>query len=405
MTVAGPLAGLRTVEFGSFVAVPSGGMTLASLGADVIRIDPLGGASDINRAPLAPDGTSIYWASMNKGKRSIVLDLRSAEGQELATALATAPGPDAGFFVSNAVGDGWHGYSPLSARRPDLIWIRLQGYTDGRPALDYTVNWEVGFAETTGPSDSLSPTLHALPAWDLLAGMHVALSLLAAERRRTRTGSGESVEISLMDVALWSTDALGILNEVQLLGSGRERAGDFVYGTFGTSFATEDGDRIMVVALTKRQWSDLVQVTGMGPAIARLEQATGEDLADEHARWRQREPLREILAPWFSQRSSSAINEALQATRLVWSSLGTFETMSREPRFAENPLVSRVEHPTLGAIRGMTYPGRFSSDFERRTPVAPVLGADTEDVLATVLGLSQREIGALVDRRLAAVPS
>lgn len=397
-----PLSGMSITEFGSFVAVPSGGMTLASLGARVTRIDPLGGASDINRAPLGPDGTSIYWASMNKGKRSIVLDLRSPEGQELATAIATAPGADSGFFISNAVGDGWHSHSRLSARRDDLIWVRLQGYPDGGPALDYSVNWEIGFAAATGPADTQSPTLHVLPAWDLLAGMHVAVSLLASERRRARTGEGQAIHISLLDVALWSTDALGILNEVEMLGSGRGRTGDFVYGTFGTPFTTGDGDRIMVVALTKRQWRDLVTMTGTQDAVAGLQRSTDEDFDDEHARWRHRDRLLAIIAPWFARRTSTDVRKELGATRLIWSRLRTFDEAFQDAVDSGNQLLRRVEHPRLGAARGMTYPGVFASAFDRPTPVAPVLGADTEQVLSEDLGLSTIEIGSLLDRGVAA---
>lgn len=403
MAVRAPLSGMRVVEFGSFVAIPSGGMTLASLGADVVRIDPIGGASDIRRAPLGPDGTSIYWASLNKGKRSIMLDLKSAEGQELASAIATASGPDAGYFTSNAVGEGWHSLDPLRARRSDLIWIRLEGYPDGRPALDYTVNWEVGFASITGPGDSASPTMHALPAWDLLAGMHVALSLLAADRRRSRTGLGDAIRISLMDVALWSTDALGIFNAVDLLGAGRERTGDFVYGTFGTAFTTQDDEQIMLIALTERQWRDLVDVTDTRDAIAQLEAATGEDLGDEHVRWQRREEVRRILAPWFRERPAAAVGSVLSKTRIIWSSLRTFEEAARDPYFANNPLAGEARHPKLGVVRGMTYPGSFASGFERAAPVAPVLGADTEPVLSETLGLTQQDIGSLIDRGIAKV--
>lgn len=140
----GPLEGLRIVESGSFVAVPSGAMTLASLGADVIRIDPIGGASDRDRAPLDSDGTSIYWASLNRGKRSVMLDVRRDEGKALATAIATAPGPGSGLFLTNSVGDGWFSDETLRTRRADMIVFRLLGNADGRPALDYTVNWEIG---------------------------------------------------------------------------------------------------------------------------------------------------------------------------------------------------------------------------------------------------------------------
>lgn len=399
-----PLSGLRVVESGTFVAVPSGTMTLASLGAEVIRIDPVGGASDTTRAPLDPSGTSIYWTSMNKSKRSVMLDLRKPEGRELAMAIATAPGPGSGFFVTNAVGDGWFSEPRLRVRREDLIWVRLLGYSDGRPALDYTVNWELGFAAVTGPGGCEDPTMHVLPAWDLLAGMHIALCLLAAERRRSRTGGGEHIVLSLTDVALWSADALGLLAEVQLTGRARERTGDFVYGTFGTSFGTSDGPPVIIVALTERQWSDLVAITGADAEVAALESETGERMEDEHARWRHRERLRALMAPWFATRTTADVLATLRGTRLVSSGLGRFDETANGPLLKENPLFRGVTHPELGALRAMGNPAIFARSFDRPAPVAPVLGQHTESVLAEVLGLSAAEIGGLLDRGVAAGP-
>ncbi|HWN31362.1 MAG TPA: CoA transferase, partial [Pseudonocardia sp.] len=135
-----PLEDLHVVECASFVAGPTGGMTLAQLGADVIRVDPLGGGSDYRRWPVADNGESYYWTSLNKGKRSVALDLRSERGRELLLALVAAPGPDRGVLVDNVVGRRWMAYEALAARRPDLIHLRVQGYPDGRPAVDYTVN-------------------------------------------------------------------------------------------------------------------------------------------------------------------------------------------------------------------------------------------------------------------------
>ena len=97
----GVLGGLRVVEGSAFVAAPLGGMTLAQLGADVIRFDQIGGGLDHQRWPLAADGQSLFWAGLNKGKRSIQLDLRSPDGRELAVALVTAPGEQAGLFLTN----------------------------------------------------------------------------------------------------------------------------------------------------------------------------------------------------------------------------------------------------------------------------------------------------------------
>jgi 2-methylfumaryl-CoA isomerase len=121
------LSGLRIVEGSAFVAAPSGGMTLAQLGADVIRFDQIGGGIDYRRWPVTEAGDSLYWHSLNKGKRSIAVDFRKPEGRELLTALICAQGSDAGLFLSNFPARGWLGYEALQASREDLIYLNLTG--------------------------------------------------------------------------------------------------------------------------------------------------------------------------------------------------------------------------------------------------------------------------------------
>src|SRR5215471_17968432 len=146
---AAPLAGLRIVEISSFVAAPLGGMTLAQLGAEVIRIDPVGGAADVTRWPLAPSGTSLYWTGLNKGKRSVTLDFRSDQGRDTLRNLVAGSGPDGGIVLTNA-DSPWLSYEALSKRRPDLVHLKITGRHDGGPAVDYTVNAAVGFPLATG---------------------------------------------------------------------------------------------------------------------------------------------------------------------------------------------------------------------------------------------------------------
>src|SRR3954468_22134103 len=177
----GILAGLRIIESAAFVAAPLGGMTLAQLGAEVIRCDPLAGGVDYGRWPLTRDGKSLYWAGLNKGKKSVALDLNSPRGRELLTALATAPGPNAGIFSTNFPARGWLAYETLQKKRADLIMINIMGSSDGTSAVDYTVNCAVGFPYATGPVDHDGPVNHVMPTWDAVTGVTAAVGLLAAE--------------------------------------------------------------------------------------------------------------------------------------------------------------------------------------------------------------------------------
>src|SRR5947199_1491678 len=194
------LQDLRIVEISAFVAAPLGGMTMAQMGADVIRIDPIGGGIDHGRWPVTRDGLSLYWAGLNKAKRSLALALDQPEGRDIARAVITAPGAGGGILLTNLA--PWRGldFTSLKAARNDLIMLRLTGNRDGSAAVDYTVNAASGFPLVTG--EGCMPVNHVLPAWDIAAGLYLATALLAAERHRSRTGAGQGGVAALSDVML-----------------------------------------------------------------------------------------------------------------------------------------------------------------------------------------------------------
>src|SRR6056297_3233518 len=205
------LKGMRVVEGSAFVAVPLAGMTLAQMGAEVIRFDRIGGGLDAGRWPLAPSGQSLFWAGLNKGKKSVAVDVQRPEGRELVTRIVTAPGEDAGMFLTNLRVRGWMDYETLSRIREDLIIVTLMGDRHGRPQVDYTVNPSLGIPDMTGPVGWSEPVAHAMPAWDVAAGHLGVSSLLAAERARLRRGRGQEVEVALKDVAAATIGHLGLI--------------------------------------------------------------------------------------------------------------------------------------------------------------------------------------------------
>jgi 2-methylfumaryl-CoA isomerase len=284
-------------------------MTLAQMGADVIRFDRLRGGLDAARWPVTKGGRSLFWAGLNKGKRSIAVDPTSPRGQEVITALITAPGPEAGCFLTNLRVRGWMDYPALSAKRPDLIMVSLAGDRRGAPAVDYTVNPAVGFPGATGPKEWAEPVAHVLPAWDCIAGQMVAMGLLAAERHRLKTGQGQLAEITLKDVAAAMLGHLGIIGEVLINDVDRPKVGNSLYGAYGQDFICADGRRVMVIGLTHRQWRGLVKVTDTGEEIAALGQRLGLDLDLEGDRWAAREEITAVLAPWFAERRVDEVGD------------------------------------------------------------------------------------------------
>jgi 2-methylfumaryl-CoA isomerase len=403
----GILSGLRVIEGSAFVAAPLGGMTLAQMGADVIRFDQIGGGLDYQRWPLAANGHSLFWAGLNKGKRSIQLDLGSAAGRELATALITAAGEQGGVFLTNFPARGWLAYETLAKRRPDLIMVALTGNPDGTSEVDYTVNPATGFPWATGPRNLAEPLNSILPAWDIALGTLATVGLLAAERYRRMSGKGQLVNLSLSDVAFAMVGNLGRIAEAQLGGRDQPKDGNYLYGAFGHDFETRDGRRVMVVALTARQWTALVEVTRIEQACRDIEHATGQALNSESGRFQARDLIAALLRPWFASRDLAEIRRTFAGTNVSWGPYQTFRQLIREdPRCsADNPMFAEVEHPGIGTYLMPGSPLDFSAVPRVPPQRAPLLGEHTDQVLADVLGLSSREIARLHEQGAVSGPA
>lgn len=373
-----PLAGVHVVELSSFVAVPSAGLVLSQLGADVVRVDPVGGAPDTRRWPLAEDGRSLYWAGLNRGKHSVVLDLTSDEGRSTFQELVCAPGDDRGVLLTNVGGKAWSSDETLRARRADLIHVQVLGRSDGGPAVDYTVNAASGVPFTTGPAEQGTPVNHAIPPWDLLCGMQAAVAVLAALHRRTTTGAGTYATVALEDVAMATLTTLGYLPEAQLTGTSRPASGNFVYGTFGVDLALADGGRVMVVALTARQWEALLEVTGTLEVVTAVERALGADFADEGQRWVHREVLTAILRPWFAARTTDAVARALHGTHVLWGPYRHFTDVVTDVVNGSSPVVRPHAEAGFGEMLATTGAIRLRGEPAPAMRDAPVLGADTD---------------------------
>ena len=371
----GILAGLRVVEASAFVAAPLGGMTLAQLGADVIRIDAPQGGLDYRRWPVAEDGTSLFWTGLNKGKRSVVIDVATSRGRELAQALITAPGDEAGILLTNFRPRGWLDFAALKARRTDLIQLTIQGNRTGGSAVDYTVNARMGLPYLTGPPGSEGAVNHVLPAWDLLTGQLAAIGLLAAERHRRRTGEGQHVKLALEDAALATISHLGWIAEAQL-GGDRPRCGNDLFGAFGRDFVTRDGERVMVVGLTLKQWRSLCAATGIADAVAALGALRHVNLDDEGQRFRAREPLSALVGGWIRARSFANVASVFDTHAVCWSRYQSIKQLvERDPACSEqNPMFRMVEQSGVGSVLIPATPLDFGSG--RTSPqAAPRLGA------------------------------
>lgn len=380
----GVLSGLRVVEVSAFVAAPFAAATLAGMGADVIRVEQLGGGIDASRWPLHK-GRSLYRAGLDQGKRSLAVDLRSERGQDLVAELICGGGESGGIVITNLGARGWMAYDRLRQRRPDLVMVLIEGSPGGGAAVDYTVNAATGFPWITGPEGLSGPVNHVLPAWDITTGALAASAVLAAERHRRLTGEGQLVELALSEVAIAVAGHLGLLAEAKLIAEPRGRFGNDLYGSYGRDFQTADGRYVMVCALTPRQWKSLGEATGLTPDFAALETRHSIDFADESERFRHRREISDLLEPWVASRTLAEVAALFDAAGVLWGPYRTFKQLVAEEPAAARPAASPIA---------------FAASPRSAAPQAPAIGADTEEILINELELDHAQVAELRTQRV-----
>ncbi|NCU11911.1 MAG: carnitine dehydratase [Sphingomonadaceae bacterium] len=390
------LTGLSVVEVSSFVASPTAGLYMGQFGADVIRVDQIGGGQDFRRWPVTRENDSLGWENLNRAKRSLALDLTRPEGRELLVELTRKIGN----LITNLPVKGFLAHDKLAEGRPDLITVRIMGWPDGSVALDYTANAAVGYTALTGPLEDPRPVNHVLPAWDLLTGAYAAFALLAAIRRREQTGMGGEVRLPLTDIAMGSAANLGRVAEVLYTGQDRERLGNAVFGTIGRDFVTRDGDRLMIVAINERQWQGLVKALGLAEGLAALEARLGVTFAnDDGTRFRNRMAIFALIEAEVAKYDHVDLAALLDANGVVHGPYRTMVEAVQDPRLlTENPMFA----PSSDNPSGFAYPaaGAFATlpALERKpASPAPRNGQHSEAVLAELLGLSSGQIAHLID--------
>lgn len=391
------LPGLSVIEASSFIASPSAGLYCAQMGAEVIRVDQIGGGPDFHRWPVTANNDSLYWENLNRAKKSVALDMAKEEGRALLQALIC----ETGQFITNFPADGFLAHEHLAEKRTDLITVRVMGWANGAPALDYTVNNAVGYPMMTGSGPD--PVNHVLPAWDLLSGAYAAFALIAAIHRRSATGEGAEIRIPLSDVAIGTVSNIGGIAEVMYSGENRPRLGNAVYGLLGRDFVTSEGVRLMIVVVTPRQWKNLVAVLDIGQAVAAVEAAHGISFAkDDGIRFMHRDVLFPIFETAFARRDYAGLAKAFEEAGIVYSIYRSMLDAANDPEMvAGNPIfgpgITPADNPS-----GFVYPvaGAFATIPQLDRGIArsaPTNGQHSEEILTERLGLSSGAFARLVD--------
>lgn len=388
---SGPLAGVRVIDFTRVLAGPAASLALADLGAEVFKIEPPGTGDETRSFPPTRDGESHYYLAVNRGKKSIVVDLKTPEGLALVKDLAARcdvlvenyrPG------VMERLGLGWE---ELHAINPRLIYCSISGYGQtgplrDRPSFDIVLQAMSGALSMNGEAGGL-PTKLGIPLGDLVGGINGPIGVLSALYERERTGLGRHIDISLMDGLM---GMLGYIAQLAFFtGSDPQRVGSqhpnlVPYGIF----PAREGS-IVIACLTPGFWARICR------SIGREELAEDPRYDTLEKRRDSREEVNAIVADFTSRHSVDELVAIFTAQEVPHAPiLGVSEALA-QPQAQARGMVVETEHAVLGAIPIVNRSIRFT-DAEQPVPQAPpVLGQHTDAILAEVLDLSPERIAML----------
>lgn len=391
MKQSGPLAGLRIIAVEQFGAGPFGTLLLADLGAEVIKVEDPAVGGDVGRSvpPGAIDGSSLYFESFNRGKRSIALDLTNQAGREVFSRLVAS----ADAVYNNLRGDlpqrlGLT-YSALSEVNPAIVCVSLSAYgregsRRAEPGYDALVQAEAGWASLTGEPDA-PPARSGLPLTDYAAGLTAACGLLAGVLDARQSGRGRDVDASLFDTAL----AMLSYQAAWWLSAGFEaqRQPMSAHPTIVPFqfFATADG-YIAVACAKEKFFRTLAELLDLP------DDSVSANFASFTARHERREELLELLARRFVERPTGEWLEKLRG-HVPCAPVRSLTEALDEDQLRNREMLVRYEQPQLGTVRAVGLPLRVSG-FEPDYRAAPQLGADSESLLSG-LGYSDSEIARL----------
>lgn len=388
----GMLSGITILELGQVIAGNFGGVILADLGAEVIKIEPHRGdtARNPNIAPL--QGESAIHLFMNRGKKSVALDLKDDRGLELFYSLVANADAVIDNFRPGVMARLGINHAALKERNPNIVTVSVTGFGEYGPArdkaaFDLVVQAYSGHLDITGPKDG-DPARVGIPIADIAGGIYSCVSVLAALLGRELHGDGRHADVAMLDslVSMLSYDALDHLN------SGRKvtRQGTaHAHIVPWQAFQTSDG-YVVVAARDEKFWRNLCD------AIGRPDLKDDPLASDNAARVENREYVNPILAEVFRTRTKSEWLAILDEYDIPNAPVNDIGEVFEDPQVQARGMIQTYQHPTLGDVRYPPSPVKFS-DWDSPNEPAPMLGEHTVEVLSGNLGLEESEVWALAE--------
>lgn len=396
---SGPLAGLKVVELGQLIAGPFAGKTLADFGADIVKIEPPGAGDPLRKWRLLKDGTSVWWQVQSRSKKSLALDLRTPEGQDIVRRLATESDVLIENFRPGAM-EGWGlGPEELQAINPRLIVLRISGYGQtgpyrNRPGFGVVAEAMSGLRHLTGEPGRV-PVRVGISLGDTLAALHGVIGILLALQHRHATGLGQVIDVALYEAVFNCMESL--LPEYSAFGAVRGPAGSALPGIAPTNaYLCKDGGYALIAGNGDSIFRRLMALIG------RDDFAKDPSLADNAGRVARVDELDQVIGEWTRHRTVDEVLAELDAASVPAGRIYTIEDIAKDPHYQARGMLEKVqmEDGTELSVPGVV--PKLSLSPGSRERAAPRLGQDTKQVLREV-GLAEDQIQQLIERGIVEV--
>jgi len=390
------LDGITVLDFTRLLPGPFCTQLLCNLGADIIKIeDPQLGDYMRSVPPIVHD-VSYPFAMVNRGKRSLAVDLKTAEGQEILRKLVGRADVVIEQFRPGVMARLGADYDGLAMWNPKLIYCSFSGYGQNGPYKDlpgHDINFEAlaGILSVTRNRDERRPTVPGVPIGDLAGGFNAALAILASLRTRDRTGRGEFIDVSIYDTAV----TLLVLGLARYLATGEEPVPGETLLTgsfpFYSLYETKDGGWLSVATVEPKFWQRMCELIA------------APELSDKQfAEVAERPAIAETLAARFRERTLAEWEGIFFAEKLPIAGVKRVPEVVRDPQVKARGLLPTVDVPGVGKLQVISHPAKHTATETRNPARVPKKGQDTEAILKS-LGYTSRQIVALAKKNVVAM--